>query len=215
MIPTRIIRGFVLLTTVNCVVKAQSVDTTATPPTTHIRVGGGTMWGDGGVGLVGFDWQPAHSRLGIRATIDYSRRTTRFFNPSPLTGLPMSPVECTNLCVDRVRRTLEGVSLDARYDLLTGAFRPYVFSGFGLYRSVDTQFLNAKCGDFSCSLTPGVLNEQRRELVHGAMQAGVGASVRIKGRFELYGEASWRALSGGSSLSNSTWGGPTTIGFRF
>ena len=217
MSTTRIIRGFALLATVNCAVKAQTVDTTARTSATHIRVGGGTLWHDGGVGLVGLDWQPAHSRFGIRATADYSRRTTSYLNYSPETFLRTNAVDCTTFCTDRIRRSLSGVSVDAKYDLLTGRFRPYVFSGFGMYRSVDTQFMNADCSSdqFNCRLTPGELHPFTQKTFVASMQSGAGASLRIKGRFELYGELTWRALNGFGNYERQQWNGPTTFGFRF
>jgi hypothetical protein len=47
------------------------------------------------------------------------------------------------------------------------------------------------------------------------MHSGLGASLRLKGRLELYGEATWRAFKDGGFYPTRGWNGPTTIGFRF
>lgn len=217
MITTRIIRTSALLAILApCVVDAQSVDTAIKQRSTHIRVAGGTLWGDGPVGLVGIDWQPVHSRFGIRATADFSQRSSHFMNFSPTTLTQVNAVDCTSFCLDRTKRSLGGVSVDAKYDLLTGRFRPYVFSGFGLYRSVDTQFSNADChaDQFNCTLTPGELHSFSNASFVGSLHSGLGASLRLKGRLEIFGEMTWRALDTQSFMSRD-WHGPTIFGFRF
>ena len=215
MITTRIIRTSALLAVLGAgAASAQSADTAAKPRNTHIRVGAGTLWGNGSVGLVGIDWQPVNSRFGIRATADFSQRSTQYFNISPTTGTLVNASECTNFCIDHMKRNLGGVSIDAKYDLLTGRFRPYVFSGFGLYRATDKQYANAACENFSCVLTPGQLHSFSQSSFVGSLHSGFGASLRLKGRLEVFGEAAFRAVNGGT-FSSRSWKGPMIFGFRF
>jgi hypothetical protein len=180
----------------------------------HFRLGGGTVSGAGPMGLAGIDWQRQGSRFSLRATVDYSQRELRhplFFNGD---GSISSARDCTGYCIDRSTRKIGGASIDAKFDLLTGRFRPYVFSGFGLYRAVDTDYANAKCDNsqFQCVLTPGELHPNTFRSVPKALQAGLGTSFRI-GRIELFGEMSWRALS--NRYQGQDWLGPTTFGIRF
>ena len=216
MITTRIIRASALVATVlPCVVAAQTTVPKPDDATMHVRLGGGVLTGGGPVGLVGFDWQPVHSRFSIRATADYSQHKLEYSNISPITGLPVRAQDCSGFCVDRVTRSLGGISLDAKYDLLTGRFRPYVFSGFGLYRASEKQFANAECRDseFTCTMTPGEVHAFSQRSLIKSLHSGVGASLRVRGRIELFGEASWRALS--NRYQAQDWNGPLTIGLRF
>jgi hypothetical protein len=183
--------------------------------TPHLRLGsGGSLSDDGPIGLIGVDFTRPGSRLTLRATADYSRRTLNYPFNSTSDGQLVSSRDCTTLCTDHERRTAAVFSVDASFDLLTGRFRPYVFSGVGLARTVNTTYLNADCSnaELSCTLTPGEIHPLVNRAVPISLQAGLGASFRV-GRAQLFAERGMRSIN--QTNRPLGWLSPFSIGIRF
>jgi hypothetical protein len=219
MVSTRIVRTIcaLLLGSLVAPLPLAAQGTTASPDSgwkPHLRIGGGSVSNDGPFGLVGIELAKPGSRLSFRATADDHRHDVSYPARFTSDGQVARAIDCTTFCTDHERRTVAVLSLDAKFDLLTGRFRPYVFSGLGLGRTVSTLYVNAHCDadQFTCVLTPGEIHPFAHRAFAATLQAGVGASFRVR-NVQLFGEFGMRGVN--QIDWRDGWMHPMSIGIRF
>jgi hypothetical protein len=172
----------------------------------HSRPGAGNF-----IGLVGREWQRPGSRVSWRLDLLYQR------SAQSDDGLGLALLGCGLTCRgenESQRLALEG---DVKVELTRGAVRPYLASGLGIYRSVETLEQNYTCGGFGeygagrCQLLTGPATKIRDGGAGLGLHAGFGVAA-VFGRTHVFGELRFLSLS---DAPNSSWRAPFVIGLRF
>ena len=174
----------------------------------RVRVAGGVDLGIGdsylagrsGVGMLGLEW--LHPRAPFSARLDLSYlRDSRDYDVAG----------CEGPCRYADRYELLGLSLDGRYTFLSRSpVRPYLLSGFGLYRSTTTVTANFTCDLTTCVGSPGPTTFSNSSLGLG-LHAGFGVAVPIR-RSELSLELRFQHLTSGIRNGYRV---PVLLGIRF
>jgi len=175
----------------------------------HARLAGGVdaMLYDGSqrvpsvFGLVGVEWLHPRAPFSARFDLSYFRRDRDFGDR-----------ECGGYCVYADRYAVAGVSLDGRYTFFHRApMRPYLVSGFGLYRSTLAWTANVVCADNTCTATPGQRSTIRDASLGLGLHAGFGFAFAIR-RSELTLEFLFREHTASFRQGHNM---PVTLGIRF
>jgi hypothetical protein len=158
------------------------------------------------VGLAGIEWLAPRAPFSARLDVSYFRRSADYaFDQRVAPG-------CVELCTGADRYEMLGVSLDGRYTFFArSAVRPYLLSGFGLYRAVHTVTANYTCAEFSCTSTPDQKSTFRTSSIGLGLHSGIGLAIPIR-RSELSLEFRFRQLLSGLRDGYSL---PIVLGIRF
>jgi hypothetical protein len=155
-------------------------------------------------GLVGLEWLAPRAPFSARLDVSYFRRS----NDYRFQGVP----GCVELCAGAQRFEMLGLSLDGRYTFFArSAVRPYLLSGFGLYRTVNTVTANYTCAEFSCTPTPDQRSTFTTSSIGLGLHSGIGLAVPIR-RSELSLEFRFQQLSSGLRQGYTL---PIVLGIRF
>jgi hypothetical protein len=176
----------------------------------RVRVAGGVDLGIGdsylggrsGLGVLGLEW--LHPRAPFSARLDFS-----YLRDSRDYGEGLGTCEWPCRYADRYE--MLGLSLDGRYTFLSRSpVRPYLLSGFGLYRSTSTVTAN-----YTCELTTCVRSPERTTFSNSSLglglHAGFGVAVPIR-RAELSLEFRFQQLTSGVRHGHTV---PIMLGIRF
>jgi hypothetical protein len=157
-------------------------------------------------GLAGLEWLAPRAPFSARLDLSYFRRSDDHGDPAA-SG-------CVEWCRYADRFEALGVSLDGRYTFFArSAVRPYLLSGFGLYRTVNTVTANYTCTDFSCTPTPDQKSTFSMSSIGLGLHSGIGLAVPIR-RSELSLEARFHLQQLGSGFQNR-YTIPIVLGIRF
>jgi hypothetical protein len=157
-------------------------------------------------GLVGLEWLAPRAPFSARLDVSYFRRSNDHGDPVAR--------GCVEFCRYADRLEVLGLSLDGRYTFFArSAVRPYLLSGFGLYRTVNTVTANYTCTDFSCTPTPDQKSTFSMSSIGLGLHSGIGLAVPIR-RSELSLEARFHLQQLGSGFQNR-YTIPIVLGIRF
>jgi hypothetical protein len=151
--------------------------------------------------LAGLEWVHPRAPFSARFDLSYFRRDIERERP-----------DCANLCVYSSRFAVVGLSADGRYTFRSrAAIRPYVASGFGLYRTASVGTNNLVCSQFGCEVSPTQRTTLRSTDLGLGLHAGFGFAFPIR-RSELTLEFLLRQQSAGYQQRPTM---PVTLGIRF
>jgi hypothetical protein len=180
----------------------------------RLRVAGGMDLGIGdsffagrsGLGILGLEWLHPRAPFSARLDLSYFRREHDFGDQEAL--------GCTGYCRFGERHDILGISLDGRYTFFSRArIRPFLASGFGLYRSTITTTTNWRCDESNCVITPGERHDLSTSTLGLGLHTGLGFAVPIH-RSELSLELRLQQLSGQPG-GYSRYTVPILFGIRF
>jgi hypothetical protein len=159
-------------------------------------------------GVVGVEWLHPRAPFSARFDLSYFRRDRDFGDSNCWWVSDAAP----SLCRYDDRYAVIGASVDGRYTFLPRAsMRPYLVSGFGLYRSTLAWTSGLMCADFRCAPAPDGRATSRVSSVGVGMHGGFGFAFPIR-RSELTLEFVLR-----QQVSDIRQGYtmPVTVGIRF
>jgi hypothetical protein len=205
-----------------CVLTAAGVAVSSLPTLTNaqasdssrssirVRVAGGVdlgiadsyLAGRSAIGMLGLEWLHPKAPFSARLDLSYLRDSRDYGE-----GL----ASCEWPCRYAERHDMLGLSLDGRYTFLSRSpVRPYLLSGFGLYRSTSSVIAN-----YSCDLTTCVGRPERATFSNSSLglglHAGFGVAVPIR-RTELSLEFRFQQLTSGIRYGHTV---PILVGIRF
>jgi hypothetical protein len=152
-------------------------------------------------GVAGLEWLHPHAPFSARFDLTYFRRDRE-----------LPDRECGGYCVYASRYAVTGLAVDGRYTFRQrAAVRPYLVSGFGLYRSTQASITNFVCRDSTCTTSPDGRDTQRVTTTGLGLDAGFGFAFPIR-RSELTLEFLFRQQAAGYRQGATM---PITLGVRF
>jgi hypothetical protein len=169
-----------------------------------LGIGDSFLSGRSALGLVGLEW--LHGRAPFSARLDLSYfRDAQDYDQAGLGG-------CERICRYADRYEMLGLSLDGRYTFFSArAVRPYLLSGFGLYRSARTGTANFTCELTTCVSTPGARSTFTTSSFGLGLHGGLGLAVPIR-RSEISLELRFQQLTSGFRYGHTV---PILLGVRF
>jgi hypothetical protein len=177
----------------------------------RVRAAGGVDLGIGDtypwlgsvVGVLGLEWLHPRAPFSTRLDLSYFRDARDYGDVSEA---------CAPFCRYAERFEMLGLSIDGRYTFLSRRpVRPYLLSGFGLYRSTTTVTASYTCRMNTCTATPGERSTFSTSSLAPGLHAGFGFAVPIR-RSELSLEFRFQQLTSGIRYGHTV---PITLGIRF
>jgi hypothetical protein len=169
-----------------------------------LGIGDSYLSGPSALGILGLEWLHPRAPFSARLDLSYFRHTQEY-DQAGLGG-------CDEICRYADRYEKLGLSLDGRYTFFSRrAVRPYLLSGFGLYRSASTVTANYTCALTTCVATPGELRTFTNSSFGLGLHGGLGLAVPVR-RSEISLELRFQQLTSGPRHGYTL---PILLGIRF